>query len=66
MKVVVNGESRNLREGATVADLVRELILEGRPIAVELNRQVVPRGEFPGQPLADGDRVEVIHIVGGG
>lgn len=66
MKVVVNGQPRKVRDGASIADLVRELGLEGKPIAVEVNRRVIPRGEHGETRLADGDRVEVVHFVGGG
>ncbi|HEX8163845.1 MAG TPA: sulfur carrier protein ThiS [Pyrinomonadaceae bacterium] len=66
MKVIVNGEGREVEEGASVADLVRLL---GRPperVAVELNREVVRRALWAGTKLRDGDRVEVVHFVGGG
>jgi thiamine biosynthesis protein ThiS len=66
VKVIVNGEGREVEEGASVADLVRLL---GRPperVAVELNREVVRRALWAGTKLRDGDRVEVVHFVGGG
>ena len=66
MKVVVNGENRDVPEGCTVSALVVELGLDGRPIAVEVNRRVVPRGEHPVTRLVKDDRVEVVHFVGGG
>ena len=64
--VMVNDETRALPEGATVADLVATLGLGARRIAVEVNRMVVPRAEYPSTTLCDGDAVEVIHFVGGG
>ncbi len=66
MMVWVNGERREAREGSTVADLVRELGLEGRPVAVEVNRQVLPRGRHAETKISEGDRIEVVHFVGGG
>jgi len=64
--VMVNDETRALPDGATVADLVATLGLGARRIAVEVNRMVVPRAEYPSTTLRDGDAVEVIHFVGGG
>lgn len=64
--VMVNDETRALPDGATVADLVATLGLGARRIAVEVNRMVVPRAEYPRTTLREGDAVEVIHFVGGG
>ena len=64
--VMVNDETRALPDGATVADLVATLGLGARRIAVEVNRMVVPRAEYPSTTLRDGDADEVIHFVGGG
>lgn len=65
MKITVNGEARELPEGATVAELVAALGISG-PVAVERNRDVVPRAEHATTRLADGDQLEVVHFVGGG
>jgi len=64
--VTVNDEPRTLPAGATVADLVTDLGLGPRRIAIEVNREIVPRSTYASTSLADGDRVEVIHFVGGG
>ena len=64
--VMVNDETHALPDGATVADLVATLGLGARRIAVEVNRMVVPRAEYPRTTLREGDAVEVIHFVGGG
>jgi sulfur carrier protein len=64
--LTVNGEAKSVSEGLTLAQLVRELGLEKNPIAVELNRQVVPRDRHPATRLADGDRLEIVTLVGGG
>lgn len=64
--IVVNGESREIPAGTTVAELVVQLGLGGKPVAVERNREVVPRARHPETTLADGDRVELVTFVGGG
>lgn len=66
MEISVNGEPREVPDGSTVADLVRALELEGRRIAVELNRGIVRRDHYATQHLAAGDAVEIVHFVGGG
>jgi len=64
--VVINGQPRTLAEGSTVAQLIALLGLSGKPVAVERNREVVPRAQHPTTVLADGDRLEVVTFVGGG
>lgn len=66
MKLTVNGEEKSVPEGLTLDRLVRELGLEKNPIAVELNRQVVPRDRHGDTRLAEGDRLEIVTLVGGG
>lgn len=64
--LVINGQPRQVPEGSTVAQLIAELGLSGKPVAVERNREVVPRAQHPTTVLADGDRLEVVTFVGGG
>ena len=64
--VVVNGQARPVTEGTTVATLINELGLAGRPVAVERNREVVPRALHASTVLATGDHLEVVTFVGGG
>ncbi|MGE0548771.1 MAG: sulfur carrier protein ThiS [Kofleriaceae bacterium] len=64
--VVINGQNRRFPSGTTVRGLIAELGLDGRPVAVERNRQVVPRADHATTELADGDRLEVVTFVGGG
>jgi len=66
MKVIVNGEERDLADGTTVAGLVRELGLADKPVAVEVNQDVVTRRQHETHTLTDGDHVEVVTLVGGG
>ena len=66
MKVVVNGRDTELPDGSTLATLVERLGLAGRPVAIEQNRKVVPRAQHAATALAEGDRLEVVSLVGGG
>jgi thiazole synthase len=69
IRIVVNGEPRTLAagpEGLVIAALVREVGLEGKRVAVEVNGDVVPRAEHGTRRLLNGDRVEVVTFVGGG
>ncbi len=65
MRITLNGQEREIR-AATVAALVSELKLEGRPVAIELNREVVPKVTFAERRLKEGDRIEIVDFVGGG
>ena len=62
----MNDEPRTVADGATVADLVADLGLGPRRIAVEVNLAIVPRTTYAATALRDGDHVEIIHFVGGG
>ena len=66
MLLTVNGEPRTFPEGLTVRGLVEALALTDGPVAVERNREVVPRAEHGGTVLQDRDVVEIVHLVGGG
>ena len=66
VKIVVNGQPRELPQPATVAELLRLLELPLRGVAVELNLQIVPRARHAEHVLADGDRLEIVSLVGGG
>ena len=66
MRVELNGEPKELDEGTTLATLIERLSLAPERVAVELNRDVVRRADWPATRLADGDRVEIVHFVGGG
>jgi len=66
MKIEVNGKPREVADGSSVADLVTKLELDGRLVVVELNRQIVRRTERHQVGLEAGDRVEIVHFVGGG
>lgn len=66
MRIEVNGEAKELPDGATVTALLASLGLETTLVAVERNEEVVPRAEHARCVLSAGDRVEVVHFVGGG
>lgn len=66
MELVVNGKIVSIADGATLADLVRELGLQDKPIAVERNLEVVPKSRFPEVVLGETDRLEIVSLVGGG
>lgn len=66
MQIIVNGQSRQLADDTSVAGLVDELKLTGKPVAVEVNLELVPRQRHAEHRLADGDRVEIVTLVGGG
>ncbi len=64
--VLVNGERRELKSPATVAELLERLELPLRGVAVEVNEQIVPRTRHAEHRLAEGDRLEIVSLVGGG
>ena len=66
MEVIVNGEARTLPAGSTVKTLLAELEVTQPHVAVELNLEVVPRAQHQNTVLYDGDRLEVVTLVGGG
>ena len=66
MKIEVNGEPRDVGEGTTVRELLVALGLGDTLVAVERNEEIVRRADHAQTPLAEGDRVEVVHFVGGG
>ena len=66
IRISVNGESRQVAENTTMADLLEDLRINNRYCAVEQNRQVVPREEHAATVLADGDAIEIVTLVGGG
>ena len=68
MKIMLNGEERELDGGATVTDAVALVGASGadRGVAVAVNGQVLPKGEWPERVLHDGESVEVVHAVQGG
>jgi sulfur carrier protein len=66
MNVVVNGKPREVPDELTVRGLLDHLGLTEGPVAVEINREVVPRAEHASRRVLDADVIEVVHLVGGG
>lgn len=66
MNLTVNGETRAFESVADVAALVSALGLDARKVAVERNLEIVPRSAYGRTALADGDRIEIVHFIGGG
>lgn len=66
MNIQINGEPRQIRPGATLADLLAELGLAQKPVAVEINLQIAPRARHADRVLADGDALEIVSLTGGG
>jgi thiamine biosynthesis protein ThiS len=64
--ITVNGETKSLPDALTVAELVAQLGLDSRRVAVEVNRELVPRSAHAQRQLAGGDAVEIVTLVGGG
>jgi sulfur carrier protein len=66
IEIILNGEKARISTEWTVNDLIEDLELMGRQVAVELNGQIISRDRWQQETLASGDRVEVVHFVGGG
>jgi thiamine biosynthesis protein ThiS len=66
MRLLVNGEEKQVQPSTTVKQLLSSLGLADTLVAVERNEEVVPRAQHESTTLNDGDRVEVVHFVGGG
>ncbi|SDT05492.1 sulfur carrier protein ThiS [Halopseudomonas xinjiangensis] len=66
MQIQLNGEAYSVEPSTTLTDLVERLGLTGKRLAIELNLDIVPRSQFAETRLAEGDRVEIVHAIGGG
>ncbi len=66
MQVIINGEARTLVAATTVEALLGELGLDHRKVAVERNLEIVPKSAYAGTLLGDGDKLEIVHFIGGG
>jgi thiamine biosynthesis protein ThiS len=66
MNVTVNGESRRVEGSKTVEQLLEDLGLDGRKVAVERNREIVPKSQYSDVTLFEGDKFEIVHFIGGG
>ncbi|MCI0509911.1 sulfur carrier protein ThiS [Chromohalobacter marismortui] len=66
MHIQLNGDHRELASQLTISELIDQLALTGRRIAVEVNEEIVPRSQHADTRLSPGDRVEIVHAIGGG
>ena len=66
MRIMINGEARELADGLTVAGMLHTLGIDTRKVAVERNLEIVPKSTFSSTVIEDGDRLEVVHFIGGG
>ena len=66
MNILLNGAAQVLRDGADIAELLRIAGLADKRVAVEVNLEIVPRSLHASRVLCEGDRVEIVHAIGGG
>jgi len=66
LSIIVNGENRAAKPGATVVDLLRELGLDSGRVAIERNLEILPRPKWAETNVETGDRYEIVQFVGGG
>ncbi len=66
MQIIVNGEQRDVADGLTAAQLVDDMDITGKRIAMEVNLEIVPRSSYAEHTFNAGDKVEIVHAVGGG
>ena len=66
MRLTINGETRELPPVSTLSELIAALELDTRKVAVERNLEIVPRSLHAATHVADGDRIEIVHFIGGG
>jgi sulfur carrier protein len=66
VKVLLNGDFMETAEGATVESLLRQLDISRERVAVELNADILPKADYEKRLLCDGDKIEIVHFVGGG
>lgn len=66
MQIIVNGEQRDVSAGLTAEQLVTDMDITGKRIAMEVNLEIVPRSSYGEHIFKNGDKVEIVHAVGGG
>ncbi len=66
ISITINGEPRQFEQALNCVQLLNQLELAGKRVAIERNGEIVPRSRFSGQLLADGDKLEIVVAVGGG
>lgn len=66
MTLIVNGNQTEIIEGSGISDLIKMLGLDAERVAVELNKRIVRRADWASTTISEGDKVEIVHFVGGG
>ena len=66
MQIQLNGETKTVDAGSSLLQLIDQLELTGKRIAVEINEDIIPRSEHADTRLQEGDRIEIVHAIGGG
>ncbi len=66
MNITLNGDPRAIPDGLSVDGLLRHLGIESKKVAVERNLEIVPKSTFQTTAVAEGDRLEIVHFIGGG
>jgi len=66
MEIFLNGNSQQVEDGLNIAGFIKQLDLENKRLAVEVNLEIVPRSQFDSHILSAGDRVEIVRAIGGG
>ena len=66
MQLIINGQPQTVQEGLSLSDLIAQLNMKAERVAVERNGIIVPRNDWPQTVLQNGDRLEIVHFVGGG
>ena len=66
MNILLNGEAREIAEGTLLSQLIEQLDLHGKRLAVEINKEIIPRSQHAEYAIKDGDNIEIVHAIGGG
>jgi thiamine biosynthesis protein ThiS len=66
LNIILNGEEKEIADGLAIPSLISELGLTPERLAVEVNRRIIRKADWPSTTLAEGDKVEIVHFVGGG
>jgi thiamine biosynthesis protein ThiS len=66
LTIIVNGNQTDIAEGSVISDLVKSLGLNAERLAIELNKRIIRRADWGSTTISEGDKVEIVHFVGGG
>ncbi|MCG3160421.1 MAG: hypothetical protein JMDDDDMK_01490 [Acidobacteria bacterium] len=66
IEIIVNGDAHQVNQGARITDLIKQLELAPERLAIELNLSILPRAKWAESELKPGDKLEIVHFVGGG